>query len=114
VVELKFRNQTPTRYPQRVATGRCNGVHKREHSLHPEYLARLRSIDRNVHQTPAGTVGPLETGFSIITNATDFKGWVVGLYGEQSTALAGFHGQHDCKRADRQVASQVRERPNWH
>ncbi len=39
--------------------------------------------------TPAGTVGPLERGFSEITNATDFKGWVVGFYGEQSKALAG-------------------------
>jgi hypothetical protein len=27
--------------------------------------------------------------FSDITNATDFKGWVVGFYGEQSKALAG-------------------------
>jgi hypothetical protein len=29
-----------------------------------------------------------ERGFSEITNATDFKGWVVGFYGEQSKALA--------------------------
>ncbi len=45
----------------------------------------------SVHHTgtPAGTVGPLERGFSEITNATDFKGWVVGFYGEQSKALAG-------------------------
>ena len=42
-----------------------------------------------MHHTPAGTVGPLERGFSEITNATDFKGWVVGFYGEQSKALAG-------------------------
>ena len=28
-------------------------------------------------------------GFSEITNASDFKGWVVGFYGEQSKALAG-------------------------
>ena len=44
-----------------------------------------------MNQTPAGTVGPLasERGFSEITNATDFKGWVVGFYGEQSRALAG-------------------------
>ena len=40
-------------------------------------------------QTPAGTVGPLERGFSEITHASDFKGWVVGFYGEQSKALAG-------------------------
>ena len=45
-----------------------------------------------MHQTPPGTVGPLERGlrgFSEITNATDFKGWVVGFYGEQPKALAG-------------------------
>ena len=57
--------------------------------LHQDYLKRLRLADRRVHQTPAGTVGPLERGFSEITNATDFKGWVVGFYGEQSKALAG-------------------------
>ncbi len=41
-------------------------------------LIRLRSADGKVHQTPAGTAGPLELcterGFSEITNATDFKG----------------------------------------
>ena len=45
--------------------------------------------DRNVHQTPAGTVGALERGFSEITNATGLRGWVVGVYSEQSKALAG-------------------------
>ena len=57
--------------------------------LHQDYLNRLRKLDRKVNQTPAGTVGPLERGFSEITNASDFKGWVVGFYGEQSKALAG-------------------------
>ena len=56
--------------------------------LHQDYLKRLRLADRKVHHTPAGTVGPLERGFSEITNATDFKGRVVGFYGEQSKALA--------------------------
>ncbi len=43
-----------------------------------------------MHQTPAGTVGPLERGFNeISTNATDVKGWAVGFYGEQSGTLAG-------------------------
>ncbi len=42
-----------------------------------------------MRQTPAGTVGPLERGFSEITNSTDFEGWVLGFYGEQSRALAG-------------------------
>ncbi len=33
----------------------------------------------------------MERGFSEITNATDFKGWVpvAGFYGGQSKALAG-------------------------
>ena len=57
--------------------------------LHQDYLNRLRKLDRKVNQTPAGKVGPLERGFSEITNASDFKGWVVGFYGEQSKALAG-------------------------
>ena len=57
--------------------------------LHQDYLKRPRKVDRKVHHTPAGTVGPLERGFSEITKASDFKGWVVGFYGEQSKALAG-------------------------
>ena len=56
--------------------------------LHQDYLNRLRKLDRKVNQTPAGTVGPLERGFSEITNASDFEGWVVGFYGEQSMAMA--------------------------
>jgi hypothetical protein len=57
---------------------------------------RARQIGTRIHGlTPAGmpsVVGPLERGFSEITNATDFKGWapgstVVGFYGEQSKAL---------------------------
>jgi hypothetical protein len=87
--ELKFHNQNPTRYPRGIPTGRCVGVQEREQQLHQDYLTRLRKLDRKVHHTPAGTVGPLERGFSEITNATDFKGWVVGFYGEQSKALAG-------------------------
>ena len=47
-------------------------------------MARLRLIDRNVHQTLPGAVG--ERGFSETTNATDFTGGVVGFYGEQSKA----------------------------
>ena len=89
VVELKFHNQNPTRYPRGIPTGRCVGVQEREQQLYQDYLNRLRKLDRKVHHTPAGTVGPLERGFSEITNATDFKGWVVGFYGEQSKALAG-------------------------
>ena len=89
VVELKFHNQNPTRYPRGIPTGRCTGVHEREQSLYQDYLSRPRSADRKVHRTPAGTDGPLERGFNEITNATDFKGWVVGFYGEQSKALAG-------------------------
>jgi hypothetical protein len=87
--ELKFHNQNPTRYPRGIPTGRCAGVQEREQTLYQDYLNRLRKLDRKVHHTPAGTVGPLERGFSEITNATDFKGWVVGFYGEQSKALAG-------------------------
>jgi hypothetical protein len=41
-----------------------------------------------------------------------FRGGVVGFYGEQSKALAGVAGQPDCRLADRQMASQVRERPD--
>ena len=52
---------------------------RREQQLYQDYLNRLRKLDRKVHHTPAGTVGPLERGFSEITNATDFKGWVVGF-----------------------------------
>ena len=89
VVELKFHNQCKTRYPRGIPTGRCAGVREREQMLHQDYLNRLRKLDRKVNQTPAGTVGPLERGFSEITNASDFKGWVVGFYGEQSKALAG-------------------------
>jgi hypothetical protein len=81
--------------------GRGRGAHEREQSLYQDHrdLSRLRLADRKVHQTPAGSVGPLARGFKfqvgdiMITNATDFKltGWVVtvGFYGEQSTALAG-------------------------
>jgi hypothetical protein len=62
-----------------------------------------------VHHTPAGTVGPLERGFSEITNATDFKGWVVGFYGEQSKALAGVANLI----ADASVSTlQTRRQPN--
>jgi hypothetical protein len=93
IVELKFHNQKKTRYPRESEYRQgdlCAGVHEREQSLYPGYLARLRSADRSMHHTPAGTVGPLECGFNeISTNATDFKGWVVGFYGEQSGALAG-------------------------
>ncbi len=90
-MELKFHSQYKTRYPRGIPTGGSTGVHwhEREQSLYPDYLVRLRSADRKVHQTPAGTVGPLERGFSEITNAADFKGRVVGFYGEQSKALAG-------------------------
>ena len=55
----------------------------------PAYSSEPIRPDRNVHQTPADTVGALERGFSEITNATGLKGWVVGVNGEQSKALAG-------------------------
>jgi hypothetical protein len=100
----KFHNQNKTRYPRESEYRQgdlCAGVHEREQSLYPGYLARLRSADRSMHQTPAGTVGPLERGFSeISTNASDSKGWVVGLYGEQSKALAVVAS----KIADAQIA----------
>jgi hypothetical protein len=41
VVELKFHSQCKTRYPRGIPTGRCTGVHEREQSLYPDYLARL-------------------------------------------------------------------------
>ena len=54
-----------------IPTGRCAGAQEREQELYQDYLNRLRELE--------------------ITNATgtDFKGWVVGFYGEQSKALAG-------------------------
>ena len=39
-------------------------------------------------RTGHSTVGPLERGFTSTTNPTDFKGWVLGLNGEQSDELA--------------------------
>ena len=65
--------------------------------------------DRKVHQTPADTAGPLERGFSEITNATDFRGWVVGFYGEQSKALAGVANMI----ADAQTAKWQARQARW-
>jgi hypothetical protein len=38
--------------------------------------------------TPDGMVGPLVLAFTSIINPTDFKGWVLGFYGEMSNELA--------------------------
>ncbi len=78
--------------------------------MYQDYLNRLRKLDGKVHHTPAGTVGPLERGFSEITaNATDFKGWVVGFkfYGEQSKALAGVANLNIIQVADAQTAKHL-------
>ena len=58
--------------------------------MYREYLTRLRSKDSELLHTPDrdGTVGPLERGFTSVTNPTDFKGLVIGFYGAHSDELA--------------------------
>ena len=65
-------------------------VNMREQKVYREYLTRLRSKDSELLHTPDrdGTVGPLERGFTSVTNPTDFKGLVIGFYGEHSDELA--------------------------
>jgi hypothetical protein len=75
-------------------------VNMREQNLYQEYLTRLRSKDSELLHTPDGTVGPLERGFTSVTNPTDFKGLVIGFYGEHSDELA----QLPKMLADAQVA----------
>ena len=79
---LKSLTRTPR---DTLAKWRLRGsVNKLEQQLYPGHQARLRSKDRGILHTPDGTVGPLEHGFTGITNPTDFKGWVLGFYGEWS------------------------------
>ena len=55
-------------------------VNMREQKVYREYLTRLRSKDSELLHTPDrdGTGGPLERGFTSVTNPTDFKGLVIG------------------------------------
>ena len=66
--------QNLTRYPREVATELRASVNKREHQLHPGYLASLSKKDGDILHT----VGPLARAFTStgITNQTNFKGWV--------------------------------------
>ena len=76
IVDLRAIKQNLTRYPREVATEQRASVNKREHQLHPGYLASFSKKDRDLLHTPDGTVGPLARAFTStgISNQTNFKG----------------------------------------
>ena len=67
-------------------------VEARPRKTHPQYVAHARALDRKIHRTVRGAVGPIEAtllefGAFRGGHAREVLGLVVGAFGELSSAF---------------------------
>ena len=97
LAEIKVLNAGASRYPRGREQGHQKAVNRRARALPAEYEGKLSKMDRQLHHTEPGGIGPLVRRFR---SFPELQGLVVGAFGEASADLHSLVSHLDLSRGN--------------